>query len=102
MAATLSVSDWKKQLKTSPSATETAALTKALEAFAKLGGKDDPKERIAALDEVITCAKTSKKKNAKDKPIVGYLDDLVGEAEKKRDAASKEAERSLKKRRRRT
>ncbi len=91
MPTTLSVADWKKQLKASPSALETAAVTKALEAYAKLGDKGDAEKRLTALDEVIDSVKASKKKNAKDKSLAGYLDGLLGDAEKKRDAAEKEA-----------
>src|SRR4051794_13719262 len=75
MASTLSVSDWKKQLKDHPKAEEAVPLTKALEEFVKVDGKAT--EAVPALEVVITRAKAAKKKNAKNKDLAEYLDDVI-------------------------
>ena len=97
MPTFLSANDWKKLLKEQPDAGEAAPLTKALEAYEKVEGKDDPVSLETALEQVVTRAKAVKSKNAKNKKLIEFLDGVVSTAAKeKAKAAAEKAADSLK------
>jgi hypothetical protein len=93
MPTTISAADWKKLLKAHPKAEEAAPLTRALEEFGRAEGKDDPEQLVEALDAVLSRAQAAKKKNAKVKELVGYLDDLIDDADKEKARAERDAAR---------
>jgi hypothetical protein len=92
MSSLPSVADWKKLLKTHPDAEETAPLTKAMDDYGKVAGKGEPAQLAALLEKVIDRAKAAKKKNPKNKELVGFIDDVIGDAQKELTRASKESE----------
>jgi hypothetical protein len=92
MSSLPSVADWKKLLKSHPDADETAPLTKAMDDYGKVAGKGEPAQLVTLLEKVIDRAKAVKKKNPKNKELVGFLDDMIGDAQKELTRASKESE----------
>ncbi len=85
MANTLSPAEWKKILKDHKDAPDTADVTKALDAYAKVEpkAKDAPQPVLDALSEVVDAAKSAKSANARDKkrkPVVDFLDDVLKDA----------------------
>lgn len=95
MPSSLSASEWKKVLKANPAVADGAALTRALEDYARAEAKDDPAAVLEALEYVDVAARLAKKKNAKAPKIVDFLDDLLKEsagARKEAEADKKEQE----------
>jgi hypothetical protein len=87
MASALIPAEWKKVLKDHKDAPDTAPLTKALEAYAKVEPSIDkePQDVLDALVKVVEAAKDAKSANAKDKkrkPVVDFLDDVLKDAAK--------------------
>ncbi len=85
MPSTLLPAEWKKVLKDHKDAPETAPLTKAIEAYAKVEpkAKDDPQPVLDALEKVVDAAKSARSANARDKsrkPVVDFLDDVLKDA----------------------
>jgi hypothetical protein len=89
MANTLSLAEWKKILKAHPDAADAAPLTKALEVYDKAEGKDDPKLLLDAIEKVLSSAQAAKKKNAKNKEVVKFLDLLTADADKEKAKAAR-------------
>src|SRR5262245_28347545 len=69
MANALLPADWKKVLKDHKDAPDTAPVTKALDAYARVEpkAKDDPQPVLDALRDVAAAAKAARSANVKDK-----------------------------------
>ena len=87
----LLASEWKKTLKSHPEVKGADDLTKTLEQYAR--SKDSPDKELVALKAVSAEAKQLKGKNSKNKDLAGYLDDVLGGAEKAAEKAEKEAKK---------
>ena len=87
MASNLTVAEWKKLVKEHADAVEADAVTKALEAWNKVGPKDDPEAQLDAANALIGKVESAKRKNKK-KEVVAYLEKMLKEAEAERQRGS--------------
>lgn len=81
MADALLENQWKRILKSHADVTDDG-LGEALRAFAKLSA-GDAEERREALDEIVSCAEKAKKQHLRNKEVVGYLNDVLEEADER-------------------